>query len=801
MSGVISALIEKTYRTSPKNLPPGSSSILTLQERGRVGKPNAALFRNWAEHGDWVRGAIRFLKTQVSQSEWDVVPYDRELPYDERQQDEMRALFARPNQMVESFRSFIEPIVEDILTLDAGCVEKERTVGGKLVYLHAVDGGKVLVSTLWDGDPAEPRYYWAPSPLYQVPFLNDDMMYIMSNPRTYSVVGLAPLETLKQTIDAELSASAYNTRQVTNAAPDGILNLGESARPDQVESFACYADDTQFLTRGGWRDFDDIGPDDEIAIVDPTTHEMHYEVPRDRYESAYVGPMAHFTGRGLDLLVTPNHRVVTESRFTHGWQLREAQGIIAQSDLTIPVAVGAWNCAQIATFTLPQQEWLPGRGHRDLKRVEPIAIRDWLEFLGYVISEGYVAAVGWGAEKYAVGISQNVGAKADRIQACLDRLPFHVSRTNVKNGRAYHWRIWDKSLWTYLAVEIGQGARNKHIPQELLQLDRDHLRVLFDALMLGDGHWVPTPTGGNGTYATASPLLADQVQEIAVKLGLRSAIRHRRNQHGDDWFTVQLAQRSTARCLTTQWVEYSGRIVCFTVSTGVLVARRNGNVAICGNSYWKQEVAGRGALAFLGGTKGAAWMPLRATNRDMQFAEWQEFLVRKISVVFGVSMQDLNQTADINRSEGEVQTQKTESSALRPLLSLLQDYLTREVVWDESLGGSANNLAFRFTRLNIKESLDKAQLGKLALAGMPWKPINEQRADEGRPPMAPPGMDPMDPENPYNRLIANTPLGLVSPEDVLTAAEAATQGSTPADSNGKSPTAAGSSAPGPAREF
>jgi HK97 family phage portal protein len=421
---------------------------MTFQERGRVGKPNAALFRNWAEHGDWVRGAIGFLKTQISQSEWDIVPYDRDLPSNDAIRSRVKMLFDRPNLAVESFRSFIEPIVEDILTLDAGVCEKERTFGGALKYLHAADGGKVLVSTTWDGSPSEPRYWWAPTPTYHVPFLNRDMVYIMSNPRTYSVVGLSPLETLKLTVDAELNASTYNTRQVTNAAPDGILNLGESARPDQVESFS---------------------------------------------------------------------------------------------------------------------------------------------------------------------------------------------------------------------------------------------------------------------------------------------------------------------------------------------------------DYWKSEVAGRGALAFLGGTKGAAWMPLRATNRDMQFLEWQEWLVRKISVVFGVSMQDLNQTANINRSEGEVQQTKTESRALRPLLSLLQDYLTREIVWDESFGGPENNWAFRFTRLNIKESLDKAQINKLALAGMPWISINTARTDEGRLPIG----DLDDEENPYNKLMANTPLGIVSLEEVLSAAEAASKPS-PAESNGKP--AASPSSTGPAKK-
>lgn len=419
--GLFSDLFLRSYRTSPKNLPPGSSQLV-FQERGKVGKSSAALFRNWAEHSEWVRAAINVRKAQISSAEWDIVAFDQARPINERRQDELRRLFTRPNTSVESFRSWVEPIVEDILVLDAGCIEKERTLAGGVYALHAVDGGKIKVSAIWDGDPDEPRYWWVPVPQYEVAFRNDDLVYIMSNPRTYSVLGLSPLETLKLTVDAELNGSQYNTRQVTNAAPDGMLDLGEGARPEQVDGF---------------------------------------------------------------------------------------------------------------------------------------------------------------------------------------------------------------------------------------------------------------------------------------------------------------------------------------------------------KSYWLAEVAGRGAMAFLGGTKGAKFIPFRPSNREMQYKEWLDYLVRKICAVYLISPQDIGFTFNINRSEGEVQQEMTEDQGLRPLLALVQDYFTREIVWDPSFGGPDNNLAFRFTRLNIKESMSKANINKFALAGMPWLSINTARMDEGRDPIG----DPNDESNPYNKLMANTSQGLVILEDIPTARE------------------------------
>jgi hypothetical protein len=195
--------------------------------------------------------------------------------------------------------------------------------------------------------------------------------------------------------------------------------------------------------------------------------------------------------------------------------------------------------------------------------------------------------------------------------------------------------------------------------------------------------------------------------------------------------------------------------------------------------YWQAEVAGRSAMGFLGGTKGAKFIPFRPSNRDMQYDEWLKYLVRKICAVYLISPQDLGLTFDVNRATGEVQQEMSEDQGLRPLLALIQDYFTREIVWDQSFGGSANNLAFRFTRLNIKESMSKANINKLALAGMPWKPVNEARLDEGRLPLG----DPLDANNPYNKLMANTALGVVTIDEVASAKEVTEQ--QPAASEGK----------------
>jgi HK97 family phage portal protein len=407
-------------QTTPRKVEGSSVSAIGANDlrtnlKGRVGKQNAQMYRTWAEHSEWVRTAINIRRTQISSAEWEIVKYDTTEPASEDLAKRIRQRLEMPNPRNDSFRSFIEPVVEDILVLDAGCIENVRSLRGEIVELYPVDGATIKVSATWDGsDPDEPRYFWYPDWQERARFKNEDMIYIMANPRTYSVVGLSPLETLKMAIDAELTSNEYNRRIVVGASPDGLLDLGEGARPEDVDRF---------------------------------------------------------------------------------------------------------------------------------------------------------------------------------------------------------------------------------------------------------------------------------------------------------------------------------------------------------KSYWSAEVAGKGAMGFIGNTKGAKFIDFRKSNQDMEFMKWQEYLVRKIAAVFGLSPQDLGLTFDVNRSTSETQSQNTDDRGHRPLMALLQDYMTREIVWSSGFGGPDNNLAFRFTALNLKESKAKADINHLALAGIPWKTIDEARVEDGRQPLG--GI--------YERLIAMGPQGPVNLDEVPSA--------------------------------
>ena len=428
----LDAAIERAFPTpkaEEKKVP--AQAALALTDSGRQGKVNVKLFRHWAEHSELVRGAIDIRRGQVAVAEWDILPADPEKPYSQSLQAEIKKLFDTPNPTRNSFRNFTEAVVEDILVLDAGCVEKVRNLRGRITQLWYVDGGEVKVAKYWDGEEDVPRYFWYPDGYGRMAasWLNEDFLYIMARPATYRVVGLSSMEVLKLTIDAELGSSAYNSRQVTSAAPDGMLDLGEGVRPDLVEKF---------------------------------------------------------------------------------------------------------------------------------------------------------------------------------------------------------------------------------------------------------------------------------------------------------------------------------------------------------RSYWLTEIAGKGAMAIVGGSRGSKFVPFKQSNRDMQFTEWQNYLLRKTALVFQLSAQDLNAVGDVNRANGQVLQENTEDRGLRPLLGNVADYYTREIVWDESFGGQENNLRFAFTKLNMKETLDTAKVYEIQSGHMPTRAVNELRMKDG--------LEPWGPE--FDKPMLLTPTGVVVLDNVPTAGEAMASKEKPAASAG-----------------
>jgi HK97 family phage portal protein len=210
---------------------------------GRMGqnalpKPTAANLRRFAET-PVVRRAINVVKDKIASMDWQVRVRrgysDGEVEDVQARLKVLRRCLEEPNTS-DSFRVLWEQVLEDLLVGGFGAVEMEATGNPERPFhLWAVDGATIQIDAKWNGDPEKPRYAQATGRLGReslVPLLDDELIYVRLNPRTYTPFGLGRLEVAFETANQFLSANRYAGRLASNSVVQYALWLNE-ATPEQ----------------------------------------------------------------------------------------------------------------------------------------------------------------------------------------------------------------------------------------------------------------------------------------------------------------------------------------------------------------------------------------------------------------------------------------------------------------------------------------------------------------------------------------------------------------------------------------
>ena len=205
---------------------------------GALPKPTAANLRRMAEQ-PIVRRAINLVKDRVVNMRWQVrlKPNSMPTPENEARLVILRRLMDAPNPQ-DGFRTWAEPVLEDVIVGGFGSVEIEHTGDpGAPVRLWPVDGAAIQVDAGWKGEPNVPRYAHAANPFHvseAQPLLDRELMYIRLNPRTHTPLGLGRVEVAFDAVNQFLSAHRYAGRLASNSVVQYALWLDE-ATPAQHE--------------------------------------------------------------------------------------------------------------------------------------------------------------------------------------------------------------------------------------------------------------------------------------------------------------------------------------------------------------------------------------------------------------------------------------------------------------------------------------------------------------------------------------------------------------------------------------
>jgi DNA-directed RNA polymerase beta subunit len=101
---------------------------------------------------------------------------------------------------------------------------------------------------------------------------------------------------------------------ISKVVPDGEMPVREDDTPIDVilnpvgVVSRCYDDETEFLTREGWKFGEDVTDSDELMNYDPDTETVFFAPQEDKFHRAhYEGDMLEYEDAALSCCVTPNH--------------------------------------------------------------------------------------------------------------------------------------------------------------------------------------------------------------------------------------------------------------------------------------------------------------------------------------------------------------------------------------------------------------------------------------------------------------------------------------------------------------
>lgn len=171
-------------------------------------------------------------------------------PTDEQRKkmDEIRNFIRKPNIMKKPFRNILKSVFNDINVYDAAAIEWVRDITTKkIVEGYPVSGETIRLNVDDNGifKSIKDAYRQVDRAGKTIANFNmNEMSYMVMNPRARTPYGLSKLETLVQTVTAELYASDFNLQRFANDATPKVAVLLSGAGMEQggplIKRFQTY---------------------------------------------------------------------------------------------------------------------------------------------------------------------------------------------------------------------------------------------------------------------------------------------------------------------------------------------------------------------------------------------------------------------------------------------------------------------------------------------------------------------------------------------------------------------------------
>lgn len=401
------------------------------------------------------------------------------------------------------------------------------------------------------------------------------------------------------------------------AAEELRIAANLSREPNWVDAFVhgddihkrCYSLDTEFLTRDGWKTYEHIGIDTEIAQYNEDTKELEFVKAGHAYFNE-TDTMYHFVGNNTDLLVTSNHRMYDRGR--DNWYIKRADELYKKhSYRTI--------CSPVSTKVFRISDDIVDSGVIHMgstyhKEGYDISVDDFVELLGYVITDGGTCLRSNGsktvyfsqseAKSEVLSKMQKLNARLgnlfdEKVTICKGKEVNICGRTSTLSGDFHVFSVTSSDLFDTIVSYIGGNLKKDRVlSDKMLHFSDRLLEKFFLAMYDGEGlHDNREGRENSKTILVQSKKLVEQLQLILINLGYSTNIKdvsHRYNVSLYKLNCVSGKRDVRGSNKNTKIIKYDEPVksVCFAVPSSLLFVRRNGKTSVCGNTavaIWGEE--------------------------------------------------------------------------------------------------------------------------------------------------------------------------------------------------------------------
>lgn len=323
----------------------------------------------------------------------------------------------------------------------------------------------------------------------------------------------------------------------------------------------------EVITKNGFKDIRDIEIGEMVLTLGEDNKQKFVRVDQ-KIEEDYSGKLFY----SKKFVCTPDHKIAiqteTKNRKGRKYNSIKLRRVKDFKEVTRFPKIGDFRGKEIKSFRVKNTESRVPR----LKQPFEIEGDLYCKLMGWFLSEGHT-----GERDKCFGISQVKKENRNKIRELLLECKFKFKEN--KSGFIIYSKSWFDELKKY------GKCRDKFIPKEIKNATREQMGMFLETAILGDGNGI--------RYYTTSKRLADDIQEVAHKLGKKTYLsqRQRKNRKGLS-YTVSIKEnrREWIEKDKIKQIDYKGKVYCLGINRlHRFYLRQNGTVYLSGNSWVKDR--------------------------------------------------------------------------------------------------------------------------------------------------------------------------------------------------------------------